>query len=369
MSKIQSLVRLAAQTCASCFRYEHKGKITTLVLLVVLFALQTDFRYPLRYNETVIDKQQCSEQRYGHFAMRNFSTRSRQSADSIFVGLGTIEENDAVCQIPESCNLCHHFAHFAQFFFRCWSYWMQNQSKSPILVTKLVPKNNIGLLRNLGYIRSLVGSAQKGIGLKVFEDYPLKILPNAEFPDAFAMFNPSEDSELLRKLLVPKIQSIRCVAPRISILDRKKTRSLLNVEFIAAHFSELFDASITVKYFEKATFQEQMEFMANTDILISPHGAQLTSLIVMPECASVLELFPVSYYLPWFYGSLADASAVRHYSAYAGNRDPVADMVKIWANKTLRVAARSLGMCPSVSSLDAMLRQIVLNWYECCIKM
>ena len=59
-----------------------------------------------------------------------------------------------------------------------------------------------------------------------------------------------------------------------------------------------------------------MKFFVNTDILISPHGAQLGSIPFLPDCAAILELFPQYYWIPGYYGSLAKASGHPYYHLY-----------------------------------------------------
>jgi Glycosyltransferase 61 len=65
---------------------------------------------------------------------------------------------------------------------------------------------------------------------------------------------------------------------------------------------------VSVAHFETATFLEQVEFFANTDIVLSPHGAQLTGLAFLPRCGHILEIFPPYYLYDNFFGSLADAA-------------------------------------------------------------
>ncbi|CAN0880873.1 hypothetical protein LINGRAHAP2_LOCUS13895 [Linum grandiflorum] len=49
---------------------------------------------------------------------------------------------------------------------------------------------------------------------------------------------------------------------------------------------------LTVAYSNNLTFCEQVKVMSSTDILISPHGAQLTNMFFMDRNSSVLEFFP-----------------------------------------------------------------------------
>ena len=42
--------------------------------------------------------------------------------------------------------------------------------------------------------------------------------------------------------------------------------------------------------------EEQYEAAHNADVVISPHGSQLTNFLLAPECTGVLEIFPAGFY-------------------------------------------------------------------------
>jgi len=69
-------------------------------------------------------------------------------------------------------------------------------------------------------------------------------------------------------------------SPVIDILDRqpKSQRRIIIVDLLVKALSPLTNEAVQVHYFESATFREPVEVMSNVDILISRHGAQLTSL-------------------------------------------------------------------------------------------
>ena len=71
--------------------------------------------------------------------------------------------------------------------------------------------------------------------------------------------------------------------PVIRILNRapQSNRTLLNVDALQTALAEMTQSTVDVVYFENKTFLEQVAFMMDTDILISPHGAQLTSINFM----------------------------------------------------------------------------------------
>lgn len=84
--------------------------------------------------------------------------------------------------------------------------------------------------------------------------------------------------------------------PRIAILHGKdkRWRSMLNALANQAEVEDLSRNSIVnIKHFAESDFREQVSFFRSVDVLISPHGAQLTGVAFMNSpCSRVLEMFP-----------------------------------------------------------------------------
>nr|GMD85869.1 uncharacterized protein LOC109165637 [Ipomoea batatas] len=82
-----------------------------------------------------------------------------------------------------------------------------------------------------------------------------------------------------------------------------------------------------VAYSNNLTFCEQVKVMSSTDILISPHGAQLTNMFFMDKNSSVMEFFPKGWLKLAGVGQLvyhwiASWSGMKHEGAW---RDPDGD--------------------------------------------
>ncbi|KAK4724221.1 hypothetical protein R3W88_027000 [Solanum pinnatisectum] len=80
-------------------------------------------------------------------------------------------------------------------------------------------------------------------------------------------------------------------------------------------------------YSNNLTFCEQVRVMSLTDILISPHGAQLTNMFLMDKNSSVLEFFPKGWLKiagvgQYVYHWIASWSGMKHQGAW---RDPDGD--------------------------------------------
>ena len=156
--------------------------------------------------------------------------------------------------------------------------------------------------------------------------------------------------------------------PVIGILNRgfNSTRTLLNADRLKFYLSKMTDRPVEIRYFEGADFLDQIAFMMQTDVLISPHGAQLTSINFMPSSGGLFEIFPPGYWFPHFFGPLAASSGLSHGYVYTGY-----NLKKEWFKEGLkrrgaRAVARKLNVCaPLQTSLD-VIGQLVDNWKTCC---
>lgn len=117
-------------------------------------------------------------------------------------------------------------------------------------------------------------------------------------------------------------------AVRMTILMRTGARSFRNekavVEIFGEECAKVAGCRLTATYSNNLTFCEQVSLMRKTDILISPHGAQLTNMILMNRNSSVMEFFPKGWLElagigQYVHHWLASWSGMRHQGAW---RDP-----------------------------------------------
>lgn len=156
--------------------------------------------------------------------------------------------------------------------------------------------------------------------------------------------------------------------PVVRILNRapQSNRTLLNVKALQTALQQFTHAPVDVVYFENRTFLEQVRFMTETDILISPHGAQLTAVNWMPApCGTVLEAFPPGFWFPHFFGPLAATSGLRHGYVYTG-----ADHVREWRaalrHRTVRFARRRQNVCLNLQTTMDFVADRIRQWQRCC---
>ncbi|KAL7561119.1 hypothetical protein ACA910_009175 [Epithemia clementina (nom. ined.)] len=204
-----------------------------------------------------------------------------------------------------------------------------------------------------------------------------------------------------------KASEKRLTKPKITILNRHvdSGRSILNAQELLQALQHEFlgskrnkknnddDALVSsielIPNMDAYTFYEQMKVMVHTDILISPHGAQLSSLFLMPKCGAVLELFGRGYLCPEFFASLAAASGIRYaylYTATAATTAAQAGTSTASNNLTTatqqqqqqqqrakelafwmkdldsRKVARLFPMCAPIPSIVNHVRQELMDW-------
>ncbi|KAI6700499.1 hypothetical protein NL676_014823 [Syzygium grande] len=118
---------------------------------------------------------------------------------------------------------------------------------------------------------------------------------------------------------------------RLTLLMRRGARSFRNESAVVGIFRRECDkvggCRLTVAHSDDLSFCDQAKLMSTTDVLASPHGAQLTNLFLMDRNCSVMEFFPHGwlqyagvgqYVFQW----LSSWSGMRHQGAWW---DPVGE--------------------------------------------
>lgn len=185
---------------------------------------------------------------------------------------------------------------------------------------------------------------------------------------------------------------------RVGILNREASdgRSITNAEDLVKRIdSDIFGVDnnednstvvsqktstssfVTLVYInEKHTLEEQVRFFNAIDILVSPHGSQLTGIPLMAnkDCAQLIELFPVMYYMPDFYGSLAIDSGIGYSHLYFSNETAEAQSRKyktavqgriIDPDIQTRTSDRSKNLCVDTGAVVSAVKEAITEWHKC----
>jgi len=161
-------------------------------------------------------------------------------------------------------------------------------------------------------------------------------------------------------------QSERTHLPRIAILNRKGTRRLIGAHNISSLLQDVFDLPYRppVFFLDDLSFEEQVEAFNSIDIMLSPHGAQLTSVLFMARCSSIIEVLPHAYDWNDYYGTMAALSGVNHSYIYLGT-DRVAE-TEAASEYEAQVEARKPPLCAPAHRMVEAVKIQVEQWNRCC---
>jgi Glycosyltransferase 61 len=190
--------------------------------------------------------------------------------------------------------------------------------------------------------------------------------------EKFILSMSSDSSNTRNQPELKPVTKMRHNTPRIAILNRHNHRELLVAPEIAAILEESGGSveTVPIVYFDNnTTFAEQITFFATTDIIISPHGAQLTGIPFMPRCGIIYEIFPTGYYLPYYFGSLASASGLQHGYTITTNTSNSVDWkvecTESMQDRKSRQSVRNKPICVDPQSIAKSVLTLVDSWKQC----
>lgn len=220
--------------------------------------------------------------------------------------------------------------------------------------------HTVGFLQDIMSLNWLGASwAMKGHSLDTSRRVP-------PFRSGDQWFHSPSHAAALRTLVLGMLKmrprEIHEVWPKIGILNRH-SRGIINAATLIRQLQQY--GHVTETNFDGESFLDQVRFMHSHDLLISPHGAQLTLLPFMTECSGVLEIFPRGYFMPYFFGNLAVDSGLIHMWLYMSGADAEdeADEILPWGSS--RGVARSVGMCPAPSRVLIAIRRLLKDHFGC----
>lgn len=153
------------------------------------------------------------------------------------------------------------------------------------------------------------------------------------------------------------------------LMDRNSEASEASDCHSHAKNNHITNSTNVVRYmdsFDDQTFLEQVAYLSSIDILIAPHGAQLTGLAFLTHCGGVLEVFPKGYYVPHFYGSLARSSGHTYYSLYTGSvRNRTAELQDYMSRLERRDETRRFNITAEPTLVVEAVRELAIQWQRC----
>jgi Glycosyltransferase 61 len=293
-----------------------------------------------------------------------------------------------------------------QQFYRCVSWWLAHPQLPAILVTG----HKTQWAKHTPFIQGYLAILKLGMNLTVMPEYhsptshvsvpdgtnETLVLRSVQAKDTgkwdgdtavtdFAMLDPNrtlyqyavrylqhvrkfnESSDKKDTVACPKSANQRPKQPRIAILNRdSKARNLTNAHEMAARLSATFSQTVPLITFDyKTDFPSQVSFFVDTDIVISPHGAQLTGMAFLPRCASVLEVFPSRYLVADYFGSLAAALDIAHGFVYVNHngQDIIPHGERF--HYIRRFSRKEASVEPDLGIVERAVQQLVAQWQDC----
>lgn len=325
----------------------------------------------------------CSKLKYFE-SKKNFDIRDLYSIELLNNTIGSTPDA-AVC-VWNGTHLNTHLPHWLEIVYRCWSWWDMQHLKQNVLE---VPNGALELWnrsRSSPFAEGLwnVISRAKRIEVRVGGNNTASQIratpsPNKidwSFDDELYLpwFSSVKTARTLRKLVVKKTFPGRrlsgCVQhdePRIGVLDRLETRHLLNHRDIVKGMQSLVSTPVRYTLFETATFSDQIDFFSSVDILVSPHGAQLSGAAFLPTCGQVLELLPRYYHCQFFFGTLTTSAGSTASYLYLSDENAQLEMKNITTHESRRLA-RSVQLCPPIPPIVSAVKELIQKWMTCCRK-
>ena len=311
------------------------------------------------------------------------------SLEQTFVGPGldnqsvTNQSKVAVCNIDWhrsgfSPHFDIHFPHTMETVFLCWSWWWQHPQKQKVLE---VPPDFDAHIQHSKFNAAFMEWMKEEVILTHHATEEIKAVRVIPRREAHWFYQPPDAAQSLRDRLVhhhfPERKISGCPVTdttndilstvRIGILNRKKSRDIRNMVELTKALQALVTTKVIVTYFESASFKDQVDFFSSIDILISPHGAQLTGVIFMPRCGALLELFPKSYWIPEFFGHLALGAGLQYNYLYLAPSDKVNDMALAKTqNFRFRARARAAHFHVPIARVVAEVNCMISQWASCC---
>ena len=287
----------------------------------------------------------------------------------------------SVCEFLTSKDHSTHFAHTMQQLYGCFSYWQEPKYSDTRHILVLSSKIQKKIQKN-PFVNGFLEVLTSQIHLEIMTKHHfLQEFNNTNAPVSIDISGGYilKHASVLNRLvqnhynLSTNLDACSEVTPRIAILNRVKPvgRSIINAPKLVELLStssflnqSLGNNNILVDYFEQKSFSEQVLFFQNVDILIAPHGAQLTGLpFLNGRCSQLLELFPKEYAIPSFFGSLALQSHSSYSYLYLSDRSWEVEQAENLLN---RIHARATNLCPNPQVIVNSVRMLVADWKACC---
>ena len=285
------------------------------------------------------------------------------------------DQEDAVCYFRTSSFNPRMFPgqlpHMLQQMLRCFSWWQLNPHQQPVVMFGKLPRNIKAMIMMYKLLNETYGLPYKNFNNKSYRKNTPYVTVEApwenmtQFNETY-IINAKHAAKLRDDVLdylepnsTTRAGCGRSSKPVIAFVNREDAlRKISNHKEIISALQEAGYKVIYKDSFKSLyTLQHQIKFMSRADIVMGPHGAQFSNTLWQPECGSLLEFFPRSYYVPNFFGSLAALSGKYHFFTYPGGQT-------IEAKAKTRERTVEYPVLPEV--VVELTHKMVERWHSCC---
>lgn len=298
-------------------------------------------------------------------------------------------ENEAACYFSVGSAPYQHFPHGMQNLYRCWAFWKEQDLISSSLSTKPLQKTlyfpqPFPRSRMNRYWGGIVDDLIASINLTIVQPDPAELGPKNWTSElakngigytfvgggAFS-FLKEEHCTSLRQTLLPLHSSIQIKPcfhrrPQLIFLNRRSgARSIINGNDLYTALLDLNIANVSLVHFDDKSFEEQIKTYAESDILVSPHGAQMTGLFMMPKCGSFVEIFPAGFGVSYFQTLMRSCGLNRRY-VHLGGGNMLNETQQNMRTREGRSRARDRPLCVNITMVVDAVKGSIEDWSRCC---
>ena len=255
-----------------------------------------------------------------------------------------------------------HWQHAQQVLLPCWSLFRLYPNLTPSVLLDRVPLTTAHPWTR--FVLDLIGAeridALPATACAVVGKLKRKTGTGSAGGEVLWLASPADASELQRRAGLVLVAGPERRRPVVKVLNRKSHRRWdENGTFGAAAAGAA--ADLDEAFFEALEPRAQAAWIHGADVLISPHGAQLSNLLFARRCTVVLELFPRYFYVPGFYLPLALGVGGVAFAGY-GADDPAADAPtnrnqtgRYWFNRKFKYRKTDANPAVVAAALPALL--------------
>jgi len=166
-----------------------------------------------------------------------------------------------------------------------------------------------------------------------------------------------KNSNKMRDLFFPKHTEL--INHRIGIINRRNTRKLSNIDNIIKTINEQYNIPVDVTYFENETFENQLKFFRNHNIIIVPHGAALINTPFLPNNALIIEFCHDEWHPYYYFPGLSHSC--NNYHALVCNTP---DVFPIWYSNDYNGNQKKFDIVVDINKLKIILDMYINNNFK-----